>query len=149
MLCSVMSDSLWPHQAPLSMEFSMQEYWSGLPFPTPGNPPDPGRDQIRFFCVSYFGRQILYHWATATCRWTKSGFQTKYQSLQGKAWTALFLGVQYLSECDRIIDSIPGQAYARCWKHSQPAEWEQQFLLSVGLAQLLSWRFSLATGIKV
>ena len=28
--------------APLSMEFSMQEYWSGLPFPTPGNLPDPG-----------------------------------------------------------------------------------------------------------
>ena len=30
------------HQAPLSMEFSRQEYWSGLPFPSPGNLPDPG-----------------------------------------------------------------------------------------------------------
>ena len=30
------------HQAPLSMEFSRQEYWSGLPFPTPGDLPDPG-----------------------------------------------------------------------------------------------------------
>ena len=30
------------HQAPLSMEFSRQEYWSGLPFPTPGHLPDPG-----------------------------------------------------------------------------------------------------------
>ena len=29
-------------QAPLSMEFSTQEYWSGLPFPTPGDLPDPG-----------------------------------------------------------------------------------------------------------
>ena len=29
------------HQAPLSMEFSRQEYWSGLPFTTPGNLPDP------------------------------------------------------------------------------------------------------------
>ena len=28
-------------QAPLSMEFSSQEYWSGLPFPSPGNLPDP------------------------------------------------------------------------------------------------------------
>ena len=28
-------------QAPLSMEFSRQEYWSGLPFPSPGDPPDP------------------------------------------------------------------------------------------------------------
>ena len=30
------------HQAPLSMEFSRQEYWNGLPFPTAGNLPDPG-----------------------------------------------------------------------------------------------------------
>ena len=30
------------HQAPPSMEFSRQEYWSGLPFPSPGDPPDPG-----------------------------------------------------------------------------------------------------------
>ena len=29
-------------QAPLSMGFSRQEYWSGLPFPPPGDPPDPG-----------------------------------------------------------------------------------------------------------
>ena len=28
-------------QAPLSMEFSRQEYWNGLPFPTPGDLPDP------------------------------------------------------------------------------------------------------------
>ena len=29
-------------QAPLSMEFSRQEYWSTLPFPTPGDLPSPG-----------------------------------------------------------------------------------------------------------
>ena len=29
-------------QAPLSMGFSRQEYWSGLPFPPPGDLPDPG-----------------------------------------------------------------------------------------------------------
>ena len=28
--------------APLSMEFSRQEYWSGLPFSYPGDLPDPG-----------------------------------------------------------------------------------------------------------
>ena len=44
---SVVSDSLatpWTVacQAPLSMEFSRQEYWSGLPFPPPGDLPDPG-----------------------------------------------------------------------------------------------------------
>ena len=30
------------HQAPPSMEFSRQQYWSGLPFPSPGYLPDPG-----------------------------------------------------------------------------------------------------------
>ena len=30
------------HQAPLSMRFSRQEYWSGLPFPSSGDLPDPG-----------------------------------------------------------------------------------------------------------
>ena len=30
------------HQAPQSMGFSRQEYWSGLPFPSPGDLPGPG-----------------------------------------------------------------------------------------------------------
>ena len=30
------------HQPPLPMGFSRQEYWSGLPFPSPGDLPDPG-----------------------------------------------------------------------------------------------------------
>ena len=44
---SVVSDSFatpWTvdHQAPLSMGFSRKEYWSGLPFPSPGDLSDPG-----------------------------------------------------------------------------------------------------------
>ena len=51
MSCFVSLITLWPerylagcvaHQAPLSMGFSRQEYWSGLPFPPPGDLPDPG-----------------------------------------------------------------------------------------------------------
>ena len=30
------------HQAPLSLGFFGQKYWSGLPFPSPGDLPDPG-----------------------------------------------------------------------------------------------------------
>ena len=30
------------YQAPLAMGFSRQDYWSGLPFPSPGDLPDPG-----------------------------------------------------------------------------------------------------------
>ena len=43
---SAVSDSVtsWTvaHQAPLSMGFPRQEYWSGLPFPSPGDPSNPG-----------------------------------------------------------------------------------------------------------
>ena len=37
-------ETLWTvaHQAPLTMEFSRREYWSGLPRPSPGDLPDPG-----------------------------------------------------------------------------------------------------------
>ena len=45
-VCSVVSDSAttWTvaQQAPPSMGFSRQESWSGLPFPHPGDLPDPG-----------------------------------------------------------------------------------------------------------
>ena len=45
-------------QVPLFMEFSRQEYWSGLPFPTPGDLHDPGIEPA-ISCVSCIGRQIL------------------------------------------------------------------------------------------
>ena len=48
--CSVMSDSLPPHglahQAHLFIEFSRQEYWSGLPFPSLGDLPNPGTEPV-------------------------------------------------------------------------------------------------------
>ena len=43
--------------APLSMGFSKQEYWSGLPFPPPGDPPN--RTHVSY--ISCIGRQVLYH----------------------------------------------------------------------------------------
>ena len=40
--CSAVSDSLRPPRTIQSMEFSRPEYWSGLPFPSPGDLPNPG-----------------------------------------------------------------------------------------------------------
>ena len=56
----------WPVacQAPLSMEYSRQENWGGLPFPPPGDLPDPGNAPpalaVRFFTTELPG-VYLYH----------------------------------------------------------------------------------------
>ena len=47
-------------QDPLSMEFSRQEYWSGVPFPSPGDLPDPG---IKSWSPAYEGGFFTF-WAT-------------------------------------------------------------------------------------
>ena len=56
-------------QAPLSMKFSRQEYWNGLPFPPPGDLPDWGIEPVspaastltgRFFTTAPPGKPIIY-----------------------------------------------------------------------------------------
>ena len=55
---------------PLSMEFSRQEYWHGLPFPTPGDLPNPGIEPMspatpalagRFFTIEPLGKPFGCH----------------------------------------------------------------------------------------
>ena len=43
-------------QAPLSMGFSRQEYWSGLPFPPPGDLPTPGIEPVSLSSSAMAGR---------------------------------------------------------------------------------------------
>ena len=77
---SVMSDSATPwivaYQSPQSMEFSRQEYGSGLPFPPPGDLPHPG-----ISLVFHTGRQILCHYphVMPTCQEVKSLFYLESQ----------------------------------------------------------------------
>ena len=48
-------------QAPLSMRFCRQEYWSGLPVPS-SRGSSRSRHESHVFYVSCIGRCILYHW---------------------------------------------------------------------------------------
>ena len=43
-------------QAPLSIEFSRQEYWNGLPFPTPGHLPNPEMEPASLVPPALTGR---------------------------------------------------------------------------------------------
>ena len=74
---SVVSDPLWPHvtaahQAPLSMGFSRQEYWSGLLCPPLGESSRP-RDRTQIsFCFLFF-KFIYFSWRLITLQYC-SGF---------------------------------------------------------------------------
>ena len=57
---SVLSDSLKVCPAPLSMGFSRQGYCSGLPFPPPGDLPDPGIIPA-FSCLCLLCWEVNYH----------------------------------------------------------------------------------------
>ena len=67
------------------MEFSRQEYWSGLPFPTP-------EAQTHISCVSCIGRQILYHCTT----WIKCGIAVDM-------WELLFTRLAKYSSIPRFL----------------------------------------------
>ena len=79
--CSVLSHSATPgtlaRQASLSMGFSRQEYWSGLPFPSPGDLPNPGIEPVspalagRFFTTEPLGKPKEY---SRTCENMKFRF---------------------------------------------------------------------------
>ena len=55
--CVHLFETLWTsaHQAPLSMGFSRQEYWSRLPCPSPGDLPDPGIKPASFMSLALSG----------------------------------------------------------------------------------------------
>ena len=76
--CSVVSNSFatpWSVacQAPLSMGFSRQEYWSELPFPSPGTLPDPGIKPTSLVSPAMAGRFLTTREALS-------------QMFKGKAW---------------------------------------------------------------
>ena len=47
------------HQAHLSMELSKQEYWTGLPFPTPGDLPNSGISNPQLLCLLHWQMDLL------------------------------------------------------------------------------------------
>ena len=98
--CSVVSDSLRPRwtvacQPPLSMEFPRQAYWSRLPFPSPGDLPDPGikpetclplhhlRSPHQTHTIIIFTCQIrkLRHWEVRPQGYTTGRHETWHLSL--------------------------------------------------------------------
>ena len=83
-------------QAPLCMQFSRQEYWSGLPFPTPVDLPHPGID-LCFLC--------LLHWQAIF-------FNT---SATGEAWALWWVPSVYRAACGRGSGSAVQDSPSAVW----------------------------------
>ena len=79
---SVMSDSL-RHQMPLSMGFPRQEYWSGLPLPSPGDVPDRGMEPASpALAGGFFTTEPPGNWINALVKETlESSLQRKNSHL--------------------------------------------------------------------
>ena len=100
-VCSVVSDSAtsWTvaSQAPLSMEFSRQEYWSGLPFPSPGNLPYPGIKPTSLASPALAGR-IFTSWASGEALWAKyhvsKSLSSLWLTLEYTDWIEISLALQ-------------------------------------------------------
>ena len=85
------------HQAPLSMRFSRQEYWSGLPSPPPGDLPDPG---IKSVSPASSALKVLFTiWATrvSSNAWVQK-WPWIYKHLEGKV-SFKGQGLSYKTEC--------------------------------------------------
>ena len=78
-LCNPMDYS---PQAPLSMGFSRQEYWSGLPCPPPGDLPDPGIKPISLMFPALAGRFF-----TASAAW--EALESRTIICKESDWTTL------------------------------------------------------------
>ena len=63
-LCHDSFENSWTtaHKATLSMEFPRKEYWSGLPFPSPGDLPDPGIEPV--YPALQADSLALSHWVS-------------------------------------------------------------------------------------
>ena len=60
----------WANQAPLSMVFSRQEYWNGLPFLTPGDLPHPGIEPVSPALAGWFFTAEPAGKSRELCQWT-------------------------------------------------------------------------------
>ena len=84
------------HQAPLSMGFSRQEYWSGLPCPPPGDLPDPGIKPTILMSPELAGG-FLTASATWEARWEeKKWYEGKQQQQKMRWYMGIFLPWQKL-----------------------------------------------------
>ena len=104
------------HQAPLSTGFFRQEYWSGLPFPSPGDLPDPGIEPAslmppalagRLFTTSAPGEPLCKQ-----CPSIKTEILWSGDSIDFCLWTLTYLYIHFSDRDGYIIMWFPQFAFS-------------------------------------
>ena len=125
-LCNTMDYS---HQAPVSMRFSRQEYWSALPFPSPRDLPNPGFEPTSFMSPAFAGRFFttgttlealfiyFFSFANVTCWWT---FIWDTNIFAFFAYSERFVTL-----LPQILESQSFQPYFTQIANHQPNHWSQ------------------------
>ena len=87
------------HQTPLFMGFSWQEYWNGLPFPPPGDPPNPGIEPASpALAGGFFTTSAIWEAPVVFGKHLMTAAQTSKAVLRTGA-TSLMLHSQLPSQC--------------------------------------------------
>ena len=103
-----MSNSLRPHG--LSMEFSRQKYWSGLPFPSPGDLPNPGIESVSPVSPALpadFLPAEPMRGQGCVCHWT---MLFPCYPLCYHLYVSVLVTQSYLTLCDPMHCSLPGSS---------------------------------------
>ena len=102
--------TLWTvaHQAPLSMGFSRQEYWSGLPCPPPGDLPHPGIEPASLMSPALADR---FFTTSATWEAQKHTYKDKVKSLSrvqlfGTPWTLAYQAPQSMWFSRQVLEWV-------------------------------------------
>ena len=126
------------HQAPLSMGFSRQEYWSGLPCPAPGNLPDPGIKPSFLMSPALAGRFFTTS-ATREARSFLVGSLNVWASLVVQIVKNLLImqeaRVRSLSWEDPLEKGMAPHSSTLAWKipwMEEPDRWQSMGSLRVG-----------------
>ena len=123
-LCLTLFDRMayTAHQAPLDMEFSRQEYWSRLPFPTPGDLPDPGIEPASlasptlaggFFTTLPPGKPFIYLKTLKQVGSQRKTVNSGHQELLEQVWEGLLVGAGLPTEVVKMLWSQTVVAFAQ------------------------------------
>jgi len=105
------------YQAPLSMEFSRQEYWIGLPFPSPRDLPDPGMEPKSLMSPALAGRFFITSAIWEVTKWSREKAKrilsrehtghSKHPFQQPKRWLYTWTSPddQYWNQTDYVLCS--------------------------------------------